>query len=56
MTTTTITITCAWCNAPMGSMDGQGVSGVSHGACQPCVDKMLAEIAAMNKTNKESSK
>ena len=37
---TTITVVCAWCGAGMGTEDGQGVTGISHGICAGCAEKL----------------
>ena len=39
-TITTITIVCGWCGAGMGAKDGQGVTGISHGICDDCAEKL----------------
>lgn len=36
---TTLIIKCAWCKKPLGTKDGQGVSGISHGICKDCEKK-----------------
>jgi len=41
---TTLTIVCAWCNKDMGEKDGQGVSGISHGICPSCQEKLMNEL------------
>jgi hypothetical protein len=42
-TATTITVICAVCGRYLRTIDGEGVSGVSHGFCEPCADALLAE-------------
>jgi len=37
---TKLTIKCAWCGKHLGVKDGKGVSGVSHGICKECADKL----------------
>ena len=37
---TVLLVKCAWCQKPMGEKDGKGVSGVSHGMCEACYDKL----------------
>ena len=37
---TVLTVTCAWCGCDMGTKEGEGVSGVSHGICESCYEKM----------------
>lgn len=41
----TLKITCAWCDKDMGEKDGQGISGISHGICQDCYDRITAGTA-----------
>ena len=36
---TTLYRVCSWCGKDMGTKDGQGVSGVSHGMCKSCQKK-----------------
>ena len=44
-------VKCAWCGAHMG---GNPLSSrVSHGICQPCMDKIKTEQQAKNPTPKE---
>ena len=38
-------VVCAWCGAYKGELDGEGTS---HGICDPCLERVLAEIEAMN--------
>jgi len=40
MEATKLKVICAWCNKDMGTKDGQGVSGISHGICPECCSKM----------------
>ena len=40
---TTITVICCVCGHYLRTVDGQGVSGISHGYCGTCGDTMLAE-------------
>jgi len=37
---TVLYIVCAWCQKPLGSKDGQGVSGISHSICGNCLQAM----------------
>ena len=37
-------IVCAWCGKDMGEKDGKGVEGVSHGLCNECLVKLMAEV------------
>ncbi len=30
---------CAWCKKDMGTKDGKGISGISHGMCPECAAK-----------------
>lgn len=36
-----MTVICAWCDKQMGTKDGPDI--VTHGICQECLDKVLAE-------------
>jgi hypothetical protein len=45
---TTITMVCAWCGKPLGTKDGNGQTGVSHGICSECKAKLLIEHASQN--------
>lgn len=38
----TMKIICAWCGQDMGTKDGQGVEGDSHGICDDCLEAQLA--------------
>ncbi len=40
---TKITVICAWCNKSLGEKDGKGITGVSHGICKDCLDKLTKE-------------
>lgn len=42
--TTTLTVYCAWCGKYLGSKDGQGVAGVSHGICPECLMAEQKEV------------
>jgi hypothetical protein len=42
---TTIVVFCAWCGKPLGTKDGEGVSGVSHGICPDCARQFLNELS-----------
>jgi hypothetical protein len=37
---TKLIVKCAWCGKHLGVKDGKGVSGVSHGICKECLDKL----------------
>ena len=37
---TLIKVVCAWCGTDMGTKDGKGQEGVSHGICSDCYDKV----------------
>ncbi len=37
-------IVCAWCGKDMGEKDGKGMEGVSHGLCNECLVKLMAEV------------
>jgi hypothetical protein len=36
---------CCVCGKHMGTKDGEGKSGVSHGYCEECKKAVLAQIA-----------
>ena len=38
-----LTVVCAWCLEPMGTKDGGGTVGISHGICEGCATDMLCE-------------
>lgn len=38
------TAVCAWCRSHLGGAP-PGTAPVTHGICQPCADRMLAEAA-----------
>ncbi len=35
---------CGYCSLYMGVKDGQGVSGISHGVCPTCLEKLKREM------------
>jgi hypothetical protein len=35
-TPTIIVCVCAWCGRQLGTIDGQGQAGTSHGICEQC--------------------
>ena len=37
---TLITVKCAWCGKDMGTKEGHGVTGISHGICDKCLEDM----------------
>ena len=37
---TKLIVKCAWCGKYLGVKDGKGVSGISHGICKECADKL----------------
>jgi hypothetical protein len=39
---TTMKVTCAWCQTPQESKEGNGSTGESHGICPSCMTKHLA--------------
>lgn len=41
---TVITVVCAYCEDFMKEKDGRGVTGVSHGVCEPCFEKFKQKI------------
>ena len=41
---TKIEIRCAWCQKHLGTKDGKGTKGISHGICPECREKVLKEI------------
>lgn len=40
---TVIKIVCAWCGKDMGTKDGKGVEGITHGICPECLIKQIGE-------------
>jgi hypothetical protein len=38
-----MTVTCAWCGRYLGTKDGHGVEGVSHGICEDCARRWLSD-------------
>ncbi len=40
---TIIRVVCAWCGADLGTINGQGQTGISHGICEECANKMVKE-------------
>jgi hypothetical protein len=36
---TILQIKCAWCGKDMGTKDGQGQTGTTHGICETCAEK-----------------
>lgn len=45
---TTITMICMYCKCFMGTVDGEGVFGASHGICINCMPNVSEEIRRMN--------
>ncbi len=41
-----IQIVCGWCGKDLGRKLGHGVEGTSHGICDDCVVKVVAELKA----------
>ena len=37
----TMHVVCGWCGCDLGTIDGKGETGVSHGICEPCARKEL---------------
>jgi len=37
---TTMNVVCAWCGADLGTKDGKGVTGTTHGICKACAKKL----------------
>jgi hypothetical protein len=53
---TIITVICSYCGRQIGTKDGQGVEGESHGICELCLPKVQAEIRDyFRETRNESS-
>lgn len=46
---TTMKVECAWCGADMGTKDGQGVTGTTHGICPKCADKEWGKLGGRPK-------
>lgn len=45
-----LTVVCAWCGKYLGTKEGQGVEGISHGICEECKAKELASFHRMSQT------
>lgn len=45
---TKIKVVCCKCNHTIGYQDGKGVSGISHGICDNCLDREMEKIDMMN--------
>lgn len=41
MPKTKLQIYCAWCGKCMGTKDGKGVEGVTHGICDECKENVM---------------
>ena len=39
----TVMIKCAWCGRDLGTKDGYGMAGASHGICDSCANRLLAD-------------
>lgn len=39
--TTAMKVKCAWCGKDIGTKDGKGQTGTTHGICKECLDKEL---------------
>ena len=39
-----LTVICAWCGKDMGTKPGQGQTGITHGICDECIEKELAQV------------
>jgi hypothetical protein len=53
---TVIKRTCMYCDKDMGTRDGKGMTGVSHGICDECGKKSDAELDAMATAKNANSK
>jgi hypothetical protein len=40
-----VTVTCAWCKKPLGEKAPEQ-PGVSHGICEDCKARVMAELTA----------
>ncbi len=38
-----IDVVCAWCLKQMGTVDGKGQTGISHGICEDCSKEVFGE-------------
>lgn len=47
----TITVVCAYCKKTIGTKDGEGVSGTSHGICSVCMEQMSHAIHKTRRTH-----
>ena len=39
-----ITVVCAYCKELIRIKDGNGISGISHGICQDCMEEVTSQI------------
>ena len=52
---TIITIICCKCGKYLGKKDGEGVTGISHGYCDDCLEKELKKIESIKLESKEGT-
>jgi hypothetical protein len=38
-----MTVVCAWCGLVMAAGTGERSPMITHGVCEPCLDRVLAE-------------
>lgn len=44
---TEMKVVCAWCGADLGTNDGLGQTGTSHGICKACAKKLEPKAPAL---------
>lgn len=44
---------CAYCGMDMGIKDGQGVSGVTHGICDSCLERETRAVLDVMQVQRE---
>ena len=47
-----IIIQCAWCKRKLGEKEPLDYTGISHGICDKCKQKMKEELKQLNSENK----
>lgn len=50
---TVLYMVCCRCNKGLGSKDGKGISGVSHGYCAECLKKEYLTIDKIKQERKQ---
>ena len=50
---TILTIICSYCGADLGTKDGQGLTGVTHGICVACLELETRVVLATMQVQRE---